>query len=339
MTRPHEFLMNTHTQRAQRAHARPGNFFPRLSSMLFARPNLFGGDVQTLGRPCRDACRVRGSPPLAMGLFCPRPASRVGVSKSRRVTGLFPSAPTSSMPMGAPPVGDTAAGELGRDHLRAAPMPARPRPIFSIRASMPPTPSPPRVAGRPARAGGGGRSGAAIDRRRRYEGTAAAGGDGGVGVLHRLEHRRSRSSIASATAGAAGSVPRAAAGRSPPPPGVAASRCSGVHLRRLRCRRPASFARAATASTSPRSARNPRARCPPAACGTRRAASPGRIDAITAAAWPSSSGRGAASRGALSGNTDALLRSPVATRALGVGAGRRARRALDVHRPTAALRG
>jgi len=33
--------------------------------MLLARPNLFGGDVQTLGRPCRDACRVRGSPPLA----------------------------------------------------------------------------------------------------------------------------------------------------------------------------------------------------------------------------------------------------------------------------------
>ena len=106
--------------------------------MLFARPNLFGGDVQTLGRPCRDACRVRGSPPLAMGLFCPLTGvARVGVSKSRRVTGLFPSPPTSAMPMGAPPVGDTAAGDSeGSDAAGATfaggadASAVRPRPIF-----------------------------------------------------------------------------------------------------------------------------------------------------------------------------------------------------------------
>ena len=91
--------------------------------------------------------------------------------------------------MGAPPVGDTAAGESAAITFAggADASAVRPRPIFSIRASMPAdaftatgAARVPRAAGRAA--GGGGRSGVGDfdSAGGGTSGTAAAGGDGGA---------------------------------------------------------------------------------------------------------------------------------------------------------------
>ena len=301
MTRPHEFLMNTHTQRAQ-GLTRGRGTSSRGSARCCSRGRICSAATSRRDRaalPRRAvACAVAAT--LAMGLFCPLTGvARVGVSKSRRVTGLFPSAPTSAMPIGAPPVGDTAAGESaairGRGRRRRLSAGAAAADLLhqgvDARRAFTATGAArvPRAAGRAA--GGGGRSGLATS------------------TPPEAVHRAAPPQPAATAARRCTAPPRAPSvaqqrsPRPPPaPPGFCAparprvtfatsSRvwrrpgCSGVSTPARAAASRLRYARAATASTSASlSAKSTRSMSRYAACGTRRAASPVGMTSSTAAA-------------------------------------------------------